>query len=319
MSPKSEQVMRFLSSQGWGGAKQCAVTGDLSDRRYTRLAKGERTAILMEDANIEMVAQFAKIARWLLRAGLSAPRVFAEDFQQGLLLLEDFGEAKLTEIINAGTLAQRDLYKIAVDALLQVRGETLDGLEAPNAAALIDATRIADEWYPNVNTHELDEIRRALSPLLSELLTEPRSVAMRDFHADNVLWLERREGVQRLGLLDFQDAFLMHPAYDLMSLITDARINVPFEVKAATLSAYSVGSGEPKESLERAVAILGVQRNIRILGIFWRAAQRDGKRHHLPALPRVRAHLADCLAHPVFDTVRDRLDSALPLPAIATT
>ena len=119
-------------------------------------------------------------------------------------------------------------------------------------------------------------------------------------------------GLDRIGLLDFQDAFLMHPAYDLMSLITDARIDVSRERRDALIRAFAAQSDQPVEEVARAVAILGVQRNLRILGIFCRSARRDGKSHHLPALPRVRRYLHDCLSHEVFNELSDHLERAVP-------
>ena len=266
----------------------------------------------MEDPDAEAVAAFARMTDWLRAAGLTAPGILYGGAPRGRLLVEDFGDAKLTDLIRTDPARQIALYGIAIDVLLLIRGRPTPDLPRPNAQELLDATRLADEWYPGADTGALDALRDPLAEALDDILAAPATLSLRDFHTDNILWLPERSGLARFGLLDYQDAFLIHPAYDLMSLLTDARVDVPKDVAEATFKAYAERSGDSLDDLGRAIAALGVQRNLRILGIFCRSARRDGKRQHLGALPRVRAHLAACLAHPVFAAVAAHLERAIP-------
>ena len=312
MTEFTPDTAAFLAAHDWLGGTARAIAGDLSNRRYTRLEKAGARAILMEGSDASARNAFVALSRWINTIGLSAPRVFAEDTTHNLLLLEDFGDAQLTSLIQASPGDAGMYYKTAVQALLRIRAETPLALEAPDVATLIEATRLIDDWYPGADGVLLDDIRSVLAEQLSHLFAAPRTVSLRDFHTDNIIWLADRENTARLGLLDFQDAFLMHPAYDLMSLITDARIDVSRERRDALIRAFAAQSDQSVEEVARAVAILGVQRNLRILGIFCRSARRDGKSHHLPALPRVRRYLHDCLSHEVFNELSDHLERAVP-------
>ncbi len=269
----------------------------------------------MDSPTDNSLPAFINMTQWLLDAGLSAPKILGRDMRNGWLLLEDFGNDLFSTLIETNATKQLYLYEQAIDVLLRIRRRPFPELPSPSASDLVEATYITLTWYPGADKDALHSIQSRLADLLDELLSEEPTVSLRDFHADNMIWLTNRERVRRVGLLDYQDAFLTHHAYDLMSLLTDARTEVPAHVADETLRAYAKKSGDSLESLERAVAILGVQRNLRILGIFFRAAHRDGKPHRLPAVPRVRNHFARCLSHPVFSAVSSQLDRALPEPS----
>ena len=315
MNSHEDEVGIFVSRAGWSGADRTPIAGDLSARRYSRLVNGEgRTAILMEAGPHEFASTsaFVSIAEWLRNVGLSAPSIFAQEMKKGLLLLEDFGDDKVSIRISKNAEFLTEFIHKACEALLVIRSETAPSLPKPTADDLVSATTLVDDWYPDADTAALDDCRLVLAPLIDELLTETRTVSLRDFHSDNTIWLPARKGPAQLGLLDFQDAFVVHPAYDLMSMLTDARTDIPSHMIDQGIEIYAAQSGDDLSRLRQAVAVLGFQRNLRILGIFARAARRDGKRQHLPAIPRVFRYLDWCVSHEGLSELRVPFQSALP-------
>ena len=312
-----ERVTSFLKSSGWANAALTKIAGDLSDRKYFRLRKGSNKAVLMECAseNDPSLPKFIMLSNWLRSLGLSAPEIYAADAQGGLAVLQDFGDSKLTTLIAKDPDIQKPSYEDIVDTLITIRNADPPlGLATPSAQDFCDATTLADTWYPGADLQALDAIRAKLETVLEETLKITTTVSLRDFHADNIIWLGDNPPARRAGLLDFQDAILTHPAYDLMSLLTDARTDVSKELSEHIIQIYCRRTGDNVAETSKAIAALGVQRNLRILGIFTSAARRDAKPHHLPALPRVYAHLITCASHPALSTFATTLRAALPKP-----
>ena len=309
----------FLADAGWTNATESPVAGDLSTRKYTRLTRSGTTAILMEcdPATDTSLPDFLKMTAWLRDLGLSAPEILASDAATGTALLEDFGDAKLTKLIADNPACQQPHYETILDTLIAIRGAPAPDLPAPTASDLCGATLLADSWYPNAKSGLLDAFRVGLEPILADLLKAPRTVSLRDFHADNIIWLSEGTPLKQPGLLDYQDAFLIHPAYDLMSLLTDARTDVSTALQVHLIDQYARKTGDDPASVAAAVATLGAQRNLRILGIFARAARRDGKNQHLPAMARVHRHFMSCCAHPSLAPFSRDLATALPAPTPA--
>ncbi len=307
----------FLANAGWANATPSPVAGDLSTRQYTRLSQSNVTAILMtcDPATDTSLPAFLKMTRWLQDQSLSAPDILAVDTESGFALLEDFGTEKLTTLISKDPASQRRYYEVILDTLIAIRNAPAPKLPEPTVQDLCDATTLADEWYPNAKPAHLDAFRAGLEPVLAQLLQGPRTVSLRDFHADNIMWLADRHPLRQPGLLDYQDAFLISPAYDLMSLLTDARTDVAPQLQRDLISAYARRTGDDPADLGAAFAALGVQRNLRILGIFARAARREGKAHHVPALPRVYRYLNDCCRHATLAHLADDLAAGLPAPS----
>ena len=256
---------------------------------------------------------FQRMTLWLEELGLSVPRLIAARPELGLLLLEDLGRVPVRQVLSTPDVAS-DIYETSMQALLTIRKAAPPALTSPNARALCDWTRLADAHYPGAISSVLDSFRAELETILADCLEQPSSVSLRDFHVDNMMWLPNRKGVRRLGLLDYQDAFLTHPVYDLVSLLTDARAEVPRETREHFIKRYAELSGDNHDALSRAFAAFSVQRNLRILGVFHRAADIDGKTHHLPKVPRVYGYLVEALAHPAFQDGRDAVTAALPAP-----
>ena len=310
-------ALSFIQTAGWGDAVASPVAGDLSTRSYTRLSHAGRTAILM-DASDEIAATeaFCKMTEWLRDLDLSAPAILDARESAGLLLLEDLGTQSVSDQFSQGVEAT-DIYQTCIDLLLTIRDQHVPDLSEPTAHEMAEWTCLADQYYPHADTGQLNAIRYLLETEMERFTTRP-SVSLRDFHADNLMWLPDRSGIRKLGLLDYQDAFSTHPVYDLVSLLTDARMDVSPETRKTYIRAYATASGDDLSELERAFAVYSVQRNLRILGIFHRAVEDFGKMHHLPKLPRVYGYLIEAFEHPVFANVRDFVPSALPPPENAS-
>jgi len=310
-----EVARSFVENAGWGAAAQSPVAGDLSSRSYTRLTRAEGSAILM-DAGDEVASTkaFVVMTDWLRKIGLSAPRLLSSEPNLGLLLLEDFGNLSVTDLLANGQ-ESTSIFATCIELLLAIRNQPKPGLIEPTAQEMAQWTFLADTYYPGADTPFLDDVRAVLETEMAQV-SIASSVSLRDFHADNLMWLPGRDGIRKLGLLDYQDAFLTHPVYDLVSLLTDARMDVCPKMRRTYLRAYAAESGDDFTNLEKAFAVYSVQRNLRILGIFHRAAKEFGKRHHLPKLPRVYGYVVEAFEHPIFADLRRAVTTALPPPEI---
>lgn len=300
-----DRVRDFLAAAGWGDAKRTPLAGDMSPRRYSRLNGAMRSAILM-DAN-DPQAAFVRMTAWLRALDLSAPKLLADDAENGLLLLEDFGDLSLTRFLAREPGQVESVYRDCVRLLVTIRFADSPRLNCPDANELVGWTDMA-RHFPGTDDAALAPFRARLRELLDEALAEDVTVSLRDFHADNLMWLPERGGVRRFGLLDYQDAFLTHPCYDLVSLLTDARTEVPRAVRDFGIRVWLDRSGDAPGPFRQAFAAVSAQRNLRILGLFAKAGR------HLSALTRVHGYFCEALEHPAFDRVREETLAALPEP-----
>ena len=314
---RGDQITALLTAAGWADSQTEPVAGDLSARRYTRLTRrnGE-TAILMDapPASDATTPAFVQMTGWLAAHGLSAPAILAQDARNGLLLLEDFGDLKISNLITQDAARTSDIYDTVIDLLLHIRDVPPPPLVRPDPKALVHMTTLAQHHYPGVDTDALQPFSSVLETVLQSLSATSPTLSLRDFHADNLMWLPDRHGIQRLGLLDYQDAFLTHPVYDLVSLLTDARTDIAPDFRADMIARYATKSGDIPADLHRAFAAFSAQRNLRILGIFARAARQHGKTAHLAKLPRVYGYFTLALSHPIFSDVREETLAAIPEP-----
>jgi len=326
MPDRAALIDAFLDASGWGAAARAPLAGDASNRRYLRLAQPDGTrAVLMDapPARGEDVRPFATIARHLRGLGLSAPAILAEDDSAGLLLLEDLGDALFARVLSHDPAMEPALYRAAIDLLIALhRSAPPEGLAAYHPALMADLAALALDWYRRGATGAADAALRGRFQAVMEthLATLPEADAVliqRDFHAENLLWLPDRSGVARVGLLDFQDAMRGHRAYDLVSLLQDARRDVAPETARAMRAHYINTTGADAESFTTAFHWLGAQRNLRILGVFARLSLRDGKPHYVDLIPRVWAHLRTDLRHPALAPLAELVAEALPPPTPA--
>lgn len=294
----------FLADAGWRGAAILPLAGDASFRRYFRVATPDRTAVLMDaPPAYEDSRPFIAVAEHLHARGFAAPRILARDLDRGLILLEDFGDARMAEAIAADPHREADIYRAAIDLLRALHARDAGALPPYDRAVYQREAGLFPEWYAPAAGIAVDApgYAAAWDVALAPILNDRSVTVLRDYHAENIMLLA--DG--GLGLLDFQDALAGHPAYDLVSLLQDARRDVPVALEQAMLAHY--GAIDPA-----AYALLGAQRNAKILGIFCRLWKRDGKPRYLAYQPRVWAYLERDLAHPALKPVRDWFDANVP-------
>ena len=309
-----EHAPEFLASCGWGGAEILPLAGDASFRRYFRIVDGERSAVLMDaPPPHEDPRPFIAVSEWLIGSGLSAPEIIARDLQRGLLLLGDFGSKRLRETLDADPDRERELYERATDVLIHLhRHAPMAGLPQHGLDQWLEELRLFTDWYcPTVGADvDVDGYQRAWREVLEPVAGDglgPVTV-LRDYHAENIMLVEGREGVAHFGLLDFQDALVGHPAYDLASVLEDARRDVSPAIERDMIGRYVAAMGHG-ETFERAYWTLAAQRNTRILGVFTRLWKRDDKPHYRRFQPRMWGLLERDLAAPHLAPVRAWFDA----------
>jgi tRNA threonylcarbamoyl adenosine modification protein YjeE len=344
----------FLSrSRPWAEARAAYLQGDASARAYARLTLNGRKAILMDQPRqpdgppirdglpysriarlAEDVRPFVAVASALRQSGLSAPEIYAADMDTGFLLLEDFGDRVFGAEIANGTASQAELWRTATDALLVLSTLPVpDEIELPGGGVHrvppqdrgvleIEVELLPDWYWRAIHAGPIPpEIRQeflaAWDSVFARLASEPKGWVLRDYHSPNLVWLPDREGYKRAGLLDFQDALAGSLAYDLVSLLQDARLDVPADLETEQLSYYlrmrsAVDPAFDREAFRFAYAALGVQRNTKILGIFARLAMRDGKQAYLRHIPRIWRYLERGLAHPELAALKGWFDRHVP-------
>jgi aminoglycoside/choline kinase family phosphotransferase len=319
VAERAEATAAFLAAHGWGSARREPLAGDASFRRYERLRDdNRRRAVLMDAPPPENVRPFLRVGAALRGWGLSAPDVLAADAEAGLLLLEDLGDDLFSRLLAAGRADEATLYAAAVDLLADLqRRPAPPGLPAYDDGRLLEEVGRLLLWYePAAALSEAakDAYRRLWLELFPRARVGAPCLVYVDYHADNLIWLPARAGHARVGLLDFQDARLGPPAYDLVSLLEDARRDVAPALAEAMAGRYLAARPElDPEAFRRAYAILGAQRNAKILGLFSRLARRDGKPAYLALQPRVRGYLERDLAHPALDAMRAWFEEHLQL------
>ncbi len=339
-----QSLAAFLDQTSFADADAGYLQGDASTRSYARLDGRERNAILMNAPRqpdgppirdgkpysalvhlAEDVTPFVAIAEALRERGFSAPEIYAFDLDKGFILLEDLGNRVFGAEMDEST-DQATLWGTAVDVLLAlttkppseslpIEGHAPYSLPAFDAEAmLIEASLIIDWLWPALHGKETPEsLRREFEdlwrPYLERAATADPGWVLRDYHSPNLMWLPEREGIRRVGLLDFQDALSGPLAYDLVSLLQDARLNVPEALERDQLDRYCAARNAQSEAFSdhdfrTLFATLGAQRNSKILGIFARLAKRDGKRGYLAHIPRVARYLERDLDHPALSSLR---------------
>ncbi len=316
MTPPAS-ALAFLSANGWGGADILPLAGDASFRRYFRVVDGARNAVLMDaPPPHEDPRPFIAIAEYLTGIGLAAPRILARDLDHGLLLIEDFGSVRMREFIDADVTREETLYTGVVDVLIALHGHAPPtGLKRHGLEVWLDEVGLFPDWYGPAVGLELDatSFREAFAEVLAPIDALGQAVTeLRDYHAENIMLIDGASGLARFGLLDFQDALIGHPAYDLVSMLEDARRDVTPSVERKMLDRYKQVTGQGAD-FERAYWALGAQRNTRILGVFCRLWKRDGKPHYTSFQPRMWGLLERDLAQPGLEPVRDWFDKNVPV------
>ncbi len=332
---RDAELAAFLHTAGWPPEAARPLAGDASNRRYLRLGPeaGRGSAVLMDapPERGEDVRAFVAITDWLRQHGFSAPAIAAADTAQGFLLLEDLGDDLYTRLLAQAPEREADLYGVAVDLLAELAAVPAPGTLGPedcrielppyDAAVLAREAALVREWWLPAASGDAPspELAAEFDGLVAEATATVEPVrdvlVLRDYHADNLIWLPRRKGVARAGLLDYQDALAGHAAYDLMSLLEDARRDTSAELREAMIGRYLGRRPELDAAAFRAaISSLGAQRNLKIVGIFARLAIRDAKPRYLDLIPRVWAHLMRDLADPALAPLAGWVARHLPPP-----
>jgi len=316
MSEREALIAAFLEQHGWADAERRVLAGDASFRRYDRLTRGSQVAVLMDaPPPHEDVGPFVHVGRYLTGLGLAAPEILAADDAAGLLLIEDLGDDLFSRVLREARADEGELYAAAIDVLiaLHAEGARID-LPAYDDRVMVEMAVLLVDWFAPLAGIDLpagarDDFAALWRETLPRAHIGPDTVILRDYHAENLIWLPERSGLARVGLLDFQDAMIGPRAYDLVSLLEDARRDVgPATVDLARARYLAAFPDLDPDGFAAAYAVAGAQRNCRIIGVFCRLLARDGKPAYQDLLPRVWGHLAQDLRHPVNARLKDWLD-----------
>lgn len=294
----------------WKAAACEPLTGDASARRYFRLRTETESAILMDASRVpDSVAPFIRIARHLRQIGFSAPKVFAREAETGLLLLEDFGDASFAKLLENPDETEK-LFTLATDVLIALHQHPQavpENLREYHPEKMLEDIELFVQWRtPHITALEKEDFRAAWRQVLPLAHRVPASLLLRDFHVANLMLLPDRAGIQQAGLLDFQDAYRGPVTYDLVSLLEDARRDVPEALQEKLFARYLAAfPALDRETFETSLAILAAQRHTRVLGIFERLARHEGKLDYRRLhSPRVERRLRQALKHPMLADVK---------------
>lgn len=324
MDDRSRQIDEFLAANGWSGAQRAILAADASFRRYYRIHLGPRRAVLMDaPPDKEDIVPFLRVARHLTGLGYSAPGILAEDLDAGLLLLEDFGDDTYTKLLARG-VDETALYQLAIDLLIDLHSRPAldavpDGLPPYSDALFLEEAQLLTDWYlPAVSDLRpsddvITDYRDCWAALMPHARRVPDSLVLRDYHVDNLMRLADRGGVAACGLLDFQDAVAGPASYDVVSLLEDARRDIPTHLVTQMQDRYlACFPGLDRDAFLASCAVLGAQRHCKVIGIFTRLCVRDGKPYYLHHIDRVWRLLENSIAHPVMTPLRDWLEGHIP-------
>ena len=330
MTDRAAAIDGFLVAEGWGSARRLPLAGDASFRRYERLERDGLSAMLMDaPPEFEDLRPYVRIAEHLSALGFSAPRILARNLAEGLLIIEDLGDETYTRSLTKGG-DEAELYALAVDVLIALHRLPAatampKGLPLYDDDRLLTEARLLVDWYlpaiaaeegiegaDDATKREYDRLWREVMPRAREV---PDTLVLRDYHVDNLMWLPDREGVAACGLLDFQDAVAGPVSYDLISLIEDARRDLPPGLADRMLARYlGAFPALDREAFAASCAIMAAMRNAKIIGIFTRLNVRDGKPVYLAHIPRVWRLLERDLEHPVLAPVKAWFARHVPEP-----
>ena len=317
VDPRRNAMESFLAASDWKDATVSLLAGDASNRRYFRTDSDARTTAIVMDAPPEKgedVRPFIRIATHLNNLGLSAPQIYDADEARGFLIIEDLGDDLFARLLERDPSMEPELYGAATDTLVNLADTEIPrGIESYDAETMPPLAGLAATWY--AGDQSLSSPLAAATHQALKLLPQARkTLVLRDYHAENLIWLPDRKGAARVGLLDFQGARNGHPAYDLASLIRDARRDVSQRTKPLMTMRLAHGLGWNRDEADFAVSTQGAQRNLRILGVFARLSLHFGKSNYIDLIPRVWSNLMEELSHPELSTLRDQVTSMLPPP-----
>jgi aminoglycoside/choline kinase family phosphotransferase len=304
---KMTAVKEFLKNTAWRDATLEPITGDASARKYLRLNEGGKSSVLMDASHIrEIIAPFVQINEHLHLLGFSAPKILAGDAENGFLLLEDFGDETFSHLLD-NNFAPENLFLLAADVLIELHKHPQavpKNLRAYHPQKMLADVELFLDWHPASDKAkaEFKNVWLEVLPLAHEV---PSSLLLRDYHVANLMLLPGREGIRRAGLLDFQDAYQGPVTYDLVSLLEDARRDLPPGLKEKILAHYLAQFPNlDRPAFETSLAILAALRHTRVLAVFEKLS-REGKPDYKKLhSPRVERLLQAALRHPTLAGVK---------------
>ncbi len=306
----NDNARKFLDTAGWGNAAREPLTGDASARKYVRLRRSGRTAILMDASQLpEIVAPFIRIDVHLRQVGFSAPEILARDEANRLLLLEDFGDTTFAQLLDHDSKPET-LFALATHVLIALHRHPQavpKDLRVYSPEKMLEDIGLFLDWRtPGISETGRAEFRKAWREVLPIAHEVPASLLLRDYHAANLMLLPDRDGIRQAGLLDFQDAYQGPVTYDLVSLLEDARRDVPENIRKRMTARYLTQFPPlDRDAFETSMAILAALRHTRVLAIFEKLSRHEG-RHDYKTLhsARVEHLLQSALRHPVLAGVK---------------
>ena len=323
MTERHDLADAFLETTDWANCTRVDLAGDASNRRYERVFEHDTNlpAVLMDAPpdKGEDVATFVRITNHLRDLGFSAPEILAEDTNHGFLLIEDLGDDLYARVLTREPNLEAPLYEAATDVLVDLHSATVPELGSMSSRVMAEMDEIAFTHYYGgiVGTQDATMATQFVNQfidILHRTVIGDHVLVQRDYHADNLLLLPKRKGVARVGLLDYQAAFAGHRAYDLVSLLQDARRDVPADIELKMIDHYIAKTDVDDTEFRTAYAVLGVQRNLRILGVFARLSLDYGKPQYVNLIPRVWAHVIRGLDHLALAPVADLIRNNMPPP-----
>lgn len=280
---------------------------DASKRKYYRISMGNNTAILVDSSlEKESLSNFQKMTNWLLSSGFSSPEIYDIDYEKGFSVMEDFGNAKFSNLFLKRSIEKKKIYTETIKLLIELSGKEVPSFLKPfSKNMLLKELELYLFWYKYYkkinNKTEIKEWNKIWIELLDKAMDDKlSSVVLRDFHIDNLFFLRKRIGIKKIGLIDFQDAVCGHPIYDLVSLLQDVRTNISNNKETELFNIYKEYKKESNQNLDISYLIFGTQRIIKIIGIFKRLELQKNKKMYLQFLPRAWSILKKNLQHPIL-------------------
>lgn len=310
---KINRIETFLQKAGLDIYSLREIPGDASKRNYFRVITSDKNYILMDSSeDLGSMPEFYKIANFLVNKGLSAPEIFEIDLERGFMLLEDFGVDSLNSYTAENPISEIDLYKSCVEALMHLHhAKTPNNIPIFSDELLNKGVETFLDWYAkkHIKTSEFEAAKAELLQIFTNLYPNLRKlkpvVVLRDYMADNIFYLPKRKGYKAVGIIDFQDAAIGNPAYDLVSLLEDARRDVSDYARTAAYHHYlSIMPEMNIIDFEKSYHILSAQRNLRIIGAFYRLIEFYNKPKYAKYMPRVWGHIIGNLEHPDIAEVK---------------
>lgn len=316
---RSEQIARFLAQHGWSAATHMPIDQDASKRNYSRLLNGQMRAILMDTPPeaAESTRSFEHIATYLRGINLGAPEIYACDHDLGAMIVQDLGTLRFADEFRTAPELQAQRYDAAIDALAHLA----QSAPCPNLSQMgeNEYLKLLDRLFDFYLCDPIPESQKV--EFLTQLAIHARPVfntkfctTLRDCHAENLIWTSNATRLARVGIIDFQDAVLSHPCYDVVSLLYDVRRDMDLALRDQLLDKFCQTMGYDADQFSHTCAVLNLMRSLRILGGFARLAAQDGKHHYLNWTPRAWGFVTQALAHPQLAPLRALITSTIPAP-----